>query len=216
MKIKELIDKENLKRKINNPVVIFITYKYQGNNIIKPFNMYYANILPITYDEFIKEFKKYGNYYFDEYNPNKITLNTKFNEEDFQNFINKDFFPSLFGTYCDGNRLKKYQICNSEAVVFPYEATEVTKERFDELVKVYNHIPDLKNLIESDIKHTYTFKSEEERDIYGHALLDGLTETEAYGLMLGVAIDFNKIPYIGGYYDLQSEYKEYFNNIFGV
>lgn len=216
MNIKQLIEKENLKRKINNPRIIFINYKYQGPDC-KVFNMYYVNLLPINEQDFIKDIKRYGSILIeDEFELKNLTLNSELDEDIFESFINSEWYQGLFSGTADPNRNKRYQICNKDSIIFSFECSEVQKENFEELVKAYTHIPDLKNSMNTNPKDVYTFTNDNERDIYGNALLEGCSEAEAYALSIGIEVNPLKIPYVGGYYELKDDYRNYYESCFGL
>ena len=214
MKLKELIKRENIKRELNNPRVVFVNYQYQGPGC-KRFNLYYADLLPIEPKEFIREFKKYGSDYEVEdvsYSCKDITLESEFSSEVFEEFINE---TSLLGTWgLDPNINKRYKVVGKEDVIYSHECSEFNKEKFDSIVEAYNFIPEI---ITEPINKNETFvvKSAEDKDVYGAARLDGCSTLEAYAVTLGIDIDLDKLPYVNGYYDLKEGYREYFENCFG-
>lgn len=218
MTLEELIIQENLKRKINNPRLIFINYKYQGPGC-KMFNLYYADLLPIEPKEFLRDYKRYGDDYGIDgiiYSRKNLKLDSEFSKEVFEDFINETSFVSIFPGNHDTNQHKKYRIVGKDDVVFNHECSEFSKETFNEAMDAYTFIPDLETAIESEENATFTLKNVEDKDIYGSALLDGCSPIEAYAIVLGVEVSVDKIPYMEGHYELSQGYREYLENCFRV
>lgn len=131
-----------------------------------------------------------------------------------------DWFYNV-STYASGwglsdNRVLKVRLFSDLNLynLLSYEYEIITQERLNELVgQNFYEFHEISKPIqqeEPDNKKGFIFKDEDERDIYGAAMLDGATPTQAWAIATGLYVDADAITTkdikLNGFFRLKKEY----------
>lgn len=128
-----------------------------------------------------------------------------------------------FGIGLDHNPVLKYRVIHphKEHKLLSFECNKLTSKRFNELIGTDAYVferYDVNFDTEVETKGQFEFVDENERDVFGAALLDGCNPHEAYLVTKGLKFDEeNKFDEtISGYYKLRKEYRDYFKEEFRI
>lgn len=173
---------------------------------------------------------KIGDIYFAEYFPTSIDrmierLRQIQTNEDIPAFYTDSidvvewFYNTTVFAYDGGlmdNRLLKIRLFSDQNLhnLLSYEYDIISQERLDELVNLgfyeFHEIAKPVQAKEADTKKGFTFTDEDQKDIYGSALLDGATPTQAWAIATGLEVDpdaINKVELkLNGFFRLKKEY----------
>jgi hypothetical protein len=173
---------------------------------------------------------KVGDIYFAEYFPTNTKDMTELLEaidsnEDVPNF-KKDSKELITWFYNKSNYMYHWGMSDNRALkvrlfsdlnvhnLLSYEYDIISQEKLDELVNYgFYEFHEISKPIQSnepDNKKGFTFTDEDQRDIYGSALLDGATPTQAWAIATGLMVDADNITNVeiklNGFFRMKKEY----------
>lgn len=200
--------------KLSDPIAIMVSSDCRVADDRKIWfgDIFYANYLPLEYEDikaFIKQYSLNSRYkqVFDKFN----------SEEILKWFYATDVFISDHGLQ-DNYALKVKLMSHRELHhLFKSEYTILSKDKLDSLIEseMYDFYEEFKSFDETqekpDIREGFTFADEDQRDIYGSAILDGASPSQAFAISSGMPISLDdvgeNIRVLNGFFRLKPEYR---------